>query len=112
MIRRILVDNPDANLPDDLPPEAELPPGLVLRIADREPTEIDPLYWHFNLSSDPTETRDLATGALPGNSPLLQLMLSIAEDNLARAVEGHSVPLSQIDPETVEALRALGYVDG
>ena len=66
----------------------------------------------FDIVDDPHETTDIAVD----NPDLVELMESIIdlmlEDYLGSDADGSKVPLErEIDPETEEMLRSLGYLN-
>jgi choline-sulfatase len=63
--------------------------------------------WLFDLAKDPRETRSLVRSASPLSDPLRQWM---ADVHRGLADSDRLGPV-QLDPENVEQLRALGYVE-
>jgi arylsulfatase A-like enzyme len=63
--------------------------------------------WRFDLTADPAELANLAA---PRSDPTedLRLWMELVDSGLRRADE---VPPRQLDDETIERLRALGYAD-
>jgi len=64
----------------------------------------------FDLQQDPGEERDLAATDLLRAKYLAQQAMRERGENLALLARSGPQPIEQLDPETIRALRALGYI--
>ena len=69
----------------------------------------DLVEW-YDLIDDPRESRNLSRSAEVRQEPLYDIMRRIGARNLRRRIAGDRVAVEDLDPETLEELKALGYL--
>jgi arylsulfatase A-like enzyme len=90
--------------------QIKLVPGTVLQMPARHRKAGDDLYQLFDLKADPWEQEDLSDAGEGARSRLHATLRHVGNENLARSIEGAHISLDELDEETLNALRGLGYL--
>ncbi|MCB9897000.1 MAG: sulfatase-like hydrolase/transferase [Planctomycetes bacterium] len=101
--------NPES-VPRGFASDAELVPGVTLHMPARRLPDDGALEEFFRLDEDPGEHDDRALREAASLGPIRARMADFASRNAAARAGGEQVDLDTLDPETIEELRALGYV--
>jgi len=109
--RDIIDANPALAEQGVAPRKVRLEIGTVLAIPDRVRTSGESLFELYDLREDPREQNDLIGGARAKRSPLFEALAAWARRIAEHRTEGRTVPLDQLDEETLEQLRGLGYIE-
>lgn len=104
----ILELNPE--LASGVVPEGVEAVGLSVRMPARKRLQGDDLLEWFDLRTDAGETDDRSAEAPDVLATLRERMAAFERDNLQRRVEGRQVEERDLDRETLEDLKALGYL--
>jgi len=79
-------------------------------IRNRRPPNGPGEFELYDLAADPHEKNDLAPARPPVLAELRRNLASVSAQVLAQAAASERVPLAALDRETLDALRALGYI--
>jgi len=91
-------------------PDTEPAVGTVLAMPARRPDGSDTFQW-YRLGQDPGEKTDLSNTGEAAATSLGVTMSRLSYENLSQRIEGRRVTLEELDEETIEQLRGLGYLD-
>jgi len=105
-VQRIIDHDPERFAPGTRPEDVALLPGERVRLPAPDQPAADMLEF-YDLASDPHERNDLAK--VP--EELLRDLDEIRERNRQGRSERHSLEPSEVDPDVLDELRQLGYVE-
>ena len=84
--------------------------GMVLQLPARDRDPKDDLFELYHLGKDPHELRDLSRKGEGREANLYESLRAIGAWNESQRVAGEGITTDQLDEQTLQELRALGYL--